>query len=286
MKEIESIEIGAVAKTPKILFLHIPKTGGTTVQDALVSQIGRQYTFPSVAHPVIAAASDDELSKYRLFSGHYNRISVDRPALSDAARISVLRDPAERILSLYNFWRSITDEYVQENNLWHVRIAKRMTLSEFAARDSEVAFFTCNGLSRNLISQVDEDHYSSLSATRLAQIAIEYLSTFDHVLLTPFLGLQIPEMMESMGLARISGVGFRREIGTHHDEESYLQRIELAEYDDKTFQQVVNDNEADYLVYDHFLKLYTDGARHEIAKYTMKIQRENIRLKRQLGILT
>jgi hypothetical protein len=90
--------------TERIVYLHIPKCGGTTLHHMLAGWYGADAVHRERLNGLYyhSAAS---LAAKQVFSGHYDFYSTGlvpgRPRL-----ISFLRDPRERLISLYNFHRA------------------------------------------------------------------------------------------------------------------------------------------------------------------------------------
>ena len=85
-----------------IVFLHIPKTAGQTVHNALVPVVGGQaYVSPIRVHSQ-APNGPQMPDGYRLYSGHLDWTELE--ALPDDRFVfTVLRDPRERIASFYMY---------------------------------------------------------------------------------------------------------------------------------------------------------------------------------------
>ena len=87
----------------KLVFLHLPKTGGTTLHHHFASHFAPNEVCPerfSRLHRMDPA----EMPRYRFFSGHYNMQQVGLIP-GPLFTVTVLRDPVERVLSNYYFWK-------------------------------------------------------------------------------------------------------------------------------------------------------------------------------------
>jgi hypothetical protein len=121
----------------KIVFLHIPKTGGTSIHDFLVTQIDKQQICPERFNNLNTLPKDD-ISKYIFFSGHYDIDSINNIA-GDKLVFTFFREPKARILSLYYFWKSHKTDIIEKNNLTGPKIAKSLGLLEFLrCREPEI----------------------------------------------------------------------------------------------------------------------------------------------------
>lgn len=104
---------------PLWVFLHLPKTGGTTFKAHLerhleqdvslieLSDWGRQIR-RKAGRPELAERSEEDRAKVRVIAGHHAYYGIHRliPGPRDVRYVSFMRDPAERCVSLYNFRRS------------------------------------------------------------------------------------------------------------------------------------------------------------------------------------
>lgn len=107
------------APRPLWIFLHLPKTGGTTFkahlekhfeQDVALfecSDWGRRYRREH-GRPELAERSEEGRAKIDVIAGHGAYYGIHRliPGDREARYISFVRDPADRCVSLYNFRRS------------------------------------------------------------------------------------------------------------------------------------------------------------------------------------
>lgn len=87
----------------RIVFLHIPKTAGTTVRQALYGNFGSADTFPDTNW--IGHYPANVISKYRLFAGHFTMHDIEHvPAPKHV--FTILREPRQRIVSYYRYRRA------------------------------------------------------------------------------------------------------------------------------------------------------------------------------------
>jgi hypothetical protein len=116
-----------IAETPPVvIFLHAPKTGGTT----LVRIIERQCASGSVLSlydssygEELAAYPSDQIRHLRAVVGHFYfgvHAFIPRPSLY----IILLRDPVDRVISHYHFVRREPGHYLHQ-------AANELSLSEF-----------------------------------------------------------------------------------------------------------------------------------------------------------
>ena len=102
---------------PPLYFLHIPKTAGTT----LTAWLNQHYQSADILprgyfgkNPLHVTREELEEKKaavqhYRLVHGHYGN-DVLRSFFPTARSVTILREPAARVVSLYNDWRTKSDE--------------------------------------------------------------------------------------------------------------------------------------------------------------------------------
>jgi len=113
----------------KLVFMHFPKTAGTTLHDILVEQFDDAKICPE-RYSNIRRFDTQQIEKFVYFSGHYSMNDVD-VVPSPKKIITFLRKPEDRILSLYYFWRAHTDETIKKHNLGGPLLAKSMPLLDF-----------------------------------------------------------------------------------------------------------------------------------------------------------
>ncbi len=100
---------GTVTTRP-LVFFHIPKTAGTSLIELLARNFAAAdiYRMTDVHRPIDHLATDVEIAVAdgkRLICGHFPYPAVDG-LRAEVVPFTMLRDPVDRIVSLYRFWRT------------------------------------------------------------------------------------------------------------------------------------------------------------------------------------
>jgi hypothetical protein len=112
-----------------LIFLHLPKAGGSTMQDVLVRQyrtgFGFRFTGDRAELRAFRALPERVRARFDLLHGHVH-FGIHQWVPDPAVYVTMLRDPVDRVVSHYYFVRSHPDHYVHKK-------AARMTLKEYGA---------------------------------------------------------------------------------------------------------------------------------------------------------
>ncbi len=127
-----------------LIFLHIPKTGGSTLYKILEQHYSRAQTetldAPKIQRFKTLPAA--QRGRYRLIQGHLY-FGLHRFIPGPSTYITFLRNPVERVLSFYCYARSTPDHY-----LYPLLTAERLDLKTLLAR--ELTSELCNSQTRFL----------------------------------------------------------------------------------------------------------------------------------------
>jgi hypothetical protein len=205
------------AAQPRIVFMHIMKTAGSSVRERLeevaagapvwrVNEAGR----PHKARPADLAAA-------RILMGHMN--FADTLMIPGPKRVfTVLRDPVERVVSHYYFLHRHRLEYIAEwrqthpNSLRDAEIARDQTLEEFLGnRDSKVRSVVTNHMTRalagdyhvagnDLYRRAGDPKDRTIDGRQLLLIALRNLFALDFVTFTQRLEQDRPKLMAALGV--------------------------------------------------------------------------------------
>jgi hypothetical protein len=136
-----------------LVFLHIPKTGGTTLHHHFSAHFTPEETCPE-RFSNLDAYSEDDLRQWRFFSGHFNADEIKRIP-RPVFLVSVFRNPIDRILSNYHYWKRHSDQYIEQYDLNGPRKAKAGTLMDFLRSDDpEILQNTVNPMTMQMAGAV------------------------------------------------------------------------------------------------------------------------------------
>lgn len=115
----------------RLVYLHIPKCGGTTLHHLMTQWYGAENFHPERYNQLYLYSAAD-LVGYQVFSGHFDFYAT-RLIPGRKRMISFLRDPLQRLMSLYHFHRAHRSELIERQNLTLVRWATEMDIDAYFA---------------------------------------------------------------------------------------------------------------------------------------------------------
>ena len=169
-----------------VLFLHIAKTAGTSIvhffrQRLAVNAVCSHGDF--LQYPAGRIQFRDRLLEHRFISGHFGYRHVAE-LVDDCYSFTFLRDPVERVLSFYNFCQHAD----MQQRFPVARAARELGLEGFvSSRLPEVSEVVDNQQLWQLACMYwreDRRVLARLPEQDLLAMAIEHLTTFDHIGLT------------------------------------------------------------------------------------------------------
>jgi hypothetical protein len=134
-----------------VLFLHIPKTAGSTMYKVLERQYSPAETLRLESSRIakFKTLPAAQRGRYRLIEGHLY-FGFHRHIPRASTYITFLRRPVKRVLSFYYYARSTPDHY-----LYSQLVSERLDLKTALAR--ELTSELCNGQTRQLAGDEWED---------------------------------------------------------------------------------------------------------------------------------
>ena len=197
---------GMDAALPRLAFVHVPKTAGTSVTSALLQAYG-SLALPAMTTLDYPNYSDAEIARYRFYRGHaYRRDYCRLPP--DTRFLTVLRDPVDRALSYYAYYRSIDVERVVDPFVLEaVQLCRLCSPIEFIYSDSPFVIEHLRlGQMRQFLSPKTLAKLSHRQfLTRALQSAalqefVQELQRFEFVITCDALAIAFPLAADALGL--------------------------------------------------------------------------------------
>ena len=162
LTQVSTVDGAALAAQSPIVFLHIPKTAGQTIHNALAAMVGRKHVSPIRTHTQAQGAQARQMPEgYALYSGHIDWTELDRLP-KGRFTFTVLRDPRERIASFYFFLLKEAEALDAEALNQPQNYGKKLILQ----RSAEDYFFGGPDHFKTFILDHYDNFYTSYLATR------------------------------------------------------------------------------------------------------------------------
>ena len=204
----------------RLVFLHIPKTAGMAINGVLLPILRQKGYAPDAICPSVgrslATIPDEQMARYQLFSGHYYYDHLER--IPGPKQIfTVLREPRERLLSLYDHLRSYRREVIREldqgdtveSSRLHAhgangpRFAKSLGLREYLLSDDPTVQLNAdNAMTKYLVGTeyVDGHGKLHLNDDDALNVALANLERFTAVGVTEGVGAFLRRLETILGI--------------------------------------------------------------------------------------
>jgi hypothetical protein len=144
----------------KLVFLHLPKTGGTTLHNHLAQFFEQQDICPERFNG-LRKLPLGQLARYRFISGHYDLASC-QAIPGEKKIITFLREPRARLVSLYNFLKAHRPEVAKRNDWGLVLMADELTIEQFFAHPEVRRHpYINNGMTRALADHLSMEVWAA-----------------------------------------------------------------------------------------------------------------------------
>ena len=122
------------------IFFHIPKTAGNSIVTALRETFGTESVYYSRNPRVLTREYLEHLENFKFLAGHYTYAHI-KPLRRELYTITFMRDPVERVISNYYFYRNSNTDELDYN----VMMAKNKSLKTCLEQYSNEKFSVfCN----------------------------------------------------------------------------------------------------------------------------------------------
>lgn len=179
------------------LFLHIQKTAGTSIVEMAAAHYGRDNY---CSHGDFGGRPHEMLAKTRFVSGHFG-YDFAKSLMARRYSFTFLRNPEERILSLYYFYRANSPDTFPMYRIAHQHELAdflKLGLSDPLVRsriwNNQVWQLAC-GLGNPSNKKID-----SFSQGELLELAKAHLSDFSHVGLTETFDTDMATIANALGM--------------------------------------------------------------------------------------
>ena len=191
---------------PRVAFLHIPKCGGTSVNYHFKSNFGGARSGMSVQLDSMTGSDSDpaELERARnafYVAGHFGWSAMARVS-EGAVRFTIVRDPFDRLKSLFQFVRG--GRRLKHPTFARVAAAAAdMDFAEFCLTDQpEVRALVDNAMARTLASNYFP--FEAADPAKTVRAAAANLDSLDFVVDIKNLSTALPRLAEATGTTIVS----------------------------------------------------------------------------------
>lgn len=184
----------------KFLYLHIPKTGGVAFRSVFENASRAERILHVTAPKQLLNYSHEELENYDFIHGHLNINQTTKAR--NHKKIATLRNPIERCISTYSFWRGLDANQGSwsKNGASRIRAAKTLGLKGLIATEEYFISKHFNNFQTRLLSGAN-DWETTLHEGHLLQ-AIENLKRIDFYAINSRLEESIDILCFKYGLFR------------------------------------------------------------------------------------
>jgi len=192
-------EAGLELSRPKsALFLHIPKTAGTSIINTVAPYYGKSL----ISHGDYSGKLPAEITDISFVSGHFG-YSYARPLMASRVSFTFLREPRERVLSFYYFCRTRDPEE------WPIyALAQKLDLEDFlrmAFQDASVKSSIWNSQVWQLAhgwANLDKRNITLWEPEELLRQALKHLDDFSYIGLTETFDQDRDVILSLLGIPR------------------------------------------------------------------------------------
>ncbi|MEM7695731.1 MAG: sulfotransferase family 2 domain-containing protein [Pseudomonadota bacterium] len=233
----ETLKANRLRAGERLVFHHIPKCAGSSVSDLLAAPFRKDQIFRHRGD-MLPGMSAEEVAKYRYFTGHFSRHGVDTVP-GPKRVVTVLREPRERILSLYYFWRSHTHAAIERGNLKGARAAKSMDLKTFLRSDlPEVTLSINNHIVRSMLGPIRLElgqGFRLPDRDFAVDTAILNIKRYFFVAFTETLDEDMAQLLPLLGIEPVATIPREKAFENLSARKALFEPIEREPLDDETW---------------------------------------------------
>jgi hypothetical protein len=184
--------MGMVKLKPAV-FLHIPKTAGTSIVRLARRHYGRANW---CSHGATIGRESEEFKKKRFVSGHFG-YDFARPLMLNRYSFTFLRDPVDRILSFYYFCKTRDPNEFPAYKLVHENSLDRYLELAIESKQIPVWNFQARLLAYSW------EYLPEYTEDELVDMAIRHLGEFSHVGFTETFDHDVEKIVSGLGIVGV-----------------------------------------------------------------------------------
>ncbi len=243
-------------QTDCLIFLHIPKAAGSTLHQIIDRQYKSELIF--TIDPTNAKASKDKLSlldeveksKIKVVKGHMS-FGWHKILPHNYTYITMLRDPIERVISLYCYILSYPQHY-----LYDLLIEKNMSLRDFVQSGISAEIENCQ---TRLLSGMEE--LIQKPFVNSGKCPVEWLEIAKKNLAEDFMIFGITERFDESLILFQQSLGWN--IPLYIKENVNKNRISISEISEDDLRLITTANQLDIELYRYGIELFNQKINHK-----------------------
>lgn len=235
-------------KIPKILHHHIPKTAGTSFNQALNTYYKKDRIMPKRW----LSKERDRANPYEQAFQDFDLVYVHTNLLEEVPEswfvVSLIRHPVDRVVSLCADWARLKDDDLKELSEPNQRIktlARTKAPSELFEYDTHlVNEHLKNGMVKSILGRTRiKDSIDQFSPQELAELALKRVEKkIDFMCDVTDLKKALPEMAKELGITRLTIPHLNKTQSTKREfETTEIRTIEAENQADMIFYQKCNE---------------------------------------------
>ncbi len=252
MQNSNMVELRALADH-RIVFLHIPKCGGTTLHNVLLGWFGAKSVHRERFNNLYSSSVSDLASK-KVFSGHFDYFSTHLIP-GNKTLVTFMRDPIDRLISLYNFHRAHRVKHPQPFN--YISLASELAIDDYFQQPKLCAASPINNTMVRHLSDLPQTRFEwapdspdvAQNIEALTEQSIRNLGSFDCVGFLDEYDSSISKIAKVVGKPAPATIEKHQVLETLPESNPNIRKITKQYPSDKTLKRMEELVAYDYVLY-------------------------------------